>query len=275
MYKFTQDCYIGISEIDQEHMKLFRLINEAEESMKSTSTNKVKLANYLLDGLKNYTLTHFSHEEAYMEKIHDPELARQKKEHTAFIDKINSYSLKNCTEENAEQVIQEIMSFLVRWLYRHILGSDILIGKMSNNKNKEETITELLHFSSKYYTGIPFIDEEHKKLFDIIQDVYHLIEEQFLYDKYDKIMAILKELKAYTEFHFQNEEMYMEKINYSGLEVQQQAHDAFTSHLEKITYTDINNIEEDQEKYLHELLEILIIWLTTHILKLDRQIPRK
>lgn len=272
MYNFTRDCYIGIPEIDQEHIKLFQLINEAIASMKHSSTNKAALANYLLDELKDYTLTHFSHEEAYMEKICDPELPRQRREHTEFISKINSYPLKNCTEENAEDIMQEMMSFLVRWLYRHILSSDILIGKMTNKINKEELLSEIFHFSSKYYTGINFIDEEHKKLFSIVKEAYQLIEAQFLHDKYDKIMVILKDLKEYTEFHFQNEEIYMEKINYPGLEIQKQAHDAFSSRLEEITYTDIGSME-DQEKYLHELLEFLMIWLTNHILKLDCQIP--
>ena len=31
MYQFTEDCLIGIPEIDREHEKLFRLINEVFE----------------------------------------------------------------------------------------------------------------------------------------------------------------------------------------------------------------------------------------------------
>ena len=29
MYKFTDDCLIGIDEIDNEHRRLFQMINEA------------------------------------------------------------------------------------------------------------------------------------------------------------------------------------------------------------------------------------------------------
>lgn len=273
MYKFTQDCYIGIPELDQEHLKLFQLLNEAVESIKQPSTNKAALANYLLSGLKDYAMTHFSHEEAYMEKINDPELSKQKKEHAKFIDKINTYPIENCTNKNAERIMQELLSFLIRWLYHHILSSDMMIGKLPSNTNKQKTIEDALAFSSKYYTGIAFIDEEHKKLFDIIKEAYHLIEDQFLYDKYDKIIAILNELKEYTEYHFQNEEIYMEKINYTGLKIQQQAHIAFITRLGEATYTDLNDIDENQEEYLRELLDFLLIWLTNHILKLDCQIP--
>lgn len=273
MYRFTEACYIGIPELDQEHLKLFQLINEAVESMKQPSTDKPALAKHLLSGLKEYTLTHFSHEEAYMEKIQDPELPKQKKEHAKFIEKVNSYSLENCTNENAEQIMQDLCTFLVRWLYHHILGSDIMIGKLHTTPSKQKNIKDILIFSSKYYTNIGFIDEEHKKLFDIIREAYQLIEDQFLHDKYDKIIEILNQLKEYTEFHFKNEEDYMEKINYADLEIQRCAHAVFVDRLVKVTYTDLNKIDENQEEYLYELLDFLLTWLSNHILKLDKQIP--
>ena len=275
MYRFTEDCYIGIPEIDQEHLKLFQLTNETIESMKQPCTDKPALAQYMLSGLKEYTLTHLSHEETYMENINDPELPKQKKEHAKFIEKVNSYSLENCTNENAEQIMQDLCSFLIRWLYHHILSSDIMIGKFSSNTkaDKKKNLEEALTFSAKYYTGIPFVDEEHKKLFDIIREAYQLIEDQLLHDKYDKIIKILNELKEYTEFHFKNEEDYMESIHYTGLEVQRKAHTVFVDRLVEVTYTDLNKIDENQEEYLHELLDFLLTWLSNHILKLDRQIP--
>ncbi len=273
MYQFTDDCYIGIPELDQEHLKLFQMLNDAVSAMKQPSTDKVALANQLLNGLKDYTITHFTHEEAYMEKHNDPELPQQKKEHAAFITKVNSYSLENCTNETAEQIMQELISFLVRWLYRHILSSDMMIGKLPVYTEKQKAIEEALTFSSKYYTNIAFIDEEHKKLFDIIREAYLLIEDQFLHDKYDKIIEILNKLKDYTTFHFQHEESYMEKIHYSGLDIQRRAHTIFVDRLVEITYTDLNKIDENQEEYLHELLDFLLTWLSNHILKLDSQIP--
>ena len=34
MFQFTEDCLIGITEIDEEHKRLFDLINEAEKFLK-------------------------------------------------------------------------------------------------------------------------------------------------------------------------------------------------------------------------------------------------
>ena len=80
MYKFTDDYLIGIDEIDNEHRRLFQMINEAIDLSKESSDISV-ISKNLVSGLKNYAATHFAHEEAYMEHIHDPELPIQKKEH--------------------------------------------------------------------------------------------------------------------------------------------------------------------------------------------------
>ena len=45
--------------------------------------------------LVDYAAEHFAHEEAYMESINDPELMRQKKEHTDFANKVKSVDFDN------------------------------------------------------------------------------------------------------------------------------------------------------------------------------------
>ena len=54
----------------------------------------------------------------------------------------------------------------------------------------------------EYYTGIDFIDEEHKKLFEIANTVYYLLIDEFIPDKYDYIMGLVNELKDYAKYHF-------------------------------------------------------------------------
>ena len=41
MFQFTEDCLIGITEIDEEHKRLFDLINEAEKFLKESGSEKV------------------------------------------------------------------------------------------------------------------------------------------------------------------------------------------------------------------------------------------
>ena len=89
MYEFTEDCMIHIDNIDEEHRKLFQMLNEAFALVKETD-NAASIAKNLIDNLKDYAITHFAHEEEYMKSIHDPELPIQQREHKAFAEKINT-----------------------------------------------------------------------------------------------------------------------------------------------------------------------------------------
>lgn len=146
-----------------------------------------------------------------MEEIHDPELPLQKKEHAEFAEKINSFILDKSSKEAARASFEELLSYLVRWLYHHILSSDMMIGKMSA---VEGTSDDPFAFTDKYKTGIDLVDKEHRRLFEIIKETNDLIQNDLLHDKYDEIMRLLVELKDYTQFHFADEEMLMEKMHY-------------------------------------------------------------
>lgn len=67
-------------------------------------------------------------------------------------------------------------------------------------------MTTLFAFTDKYKTDIPLVDDEHRHLFEIIEQTNDLIHEKLLHDKYDEIMRLLDELKTYTETHFSDEE---------------------------------------------------------------------
>lgn len=264
MFTFTNDCLIGITEIDEEHKKLFELIANTDNALKQND-NSITNAVLLINELKHYALSHFAHEEAYMEHINDPELARQKKEHSAFVKKIDSYSFADVTEETARNIMFELLEYLSKWLMGHILGSDILIGQFKSAKEAAVPV-----FDDTFKTGIPLIDEEHKTLFDIIGKVYTTLQTELVHDKFDAIMDIIVELKKYSRVHFADEENYMRSIGYDGLAQQQLLHQKFIDTLNEI---DLNEVDDNQEAYLYECLEFLKNWLINHILKVDKLIP--
>lgn len=268
MYKFTDDCLIGIEEIDNEHRRLFHMINEAIDLSKENMDVSAITKN-LLPGLKDYAATHFAHEEAYMERIHDPELPIQKKEHEDFTKTVNSFSLDTSSPEATKKSFDELLTYLVRWLYRHILSSDIMIGKMSSISVNEE---DPFAFTEKYHTGIDLVDNEHRRLFEIIHDTNDLIHEELLHDKYDEIMRLLAELKDYTEIHFHDEEALMERIQYPELDAQKRAHTAFVERLVEIDLTELDDMDDNQQEYLIDLIQFLAGWLINHILGSDKKI---
>ena len=266
MFTFTKDCLIGVTEIDNEHRRLFELIGEVDAAVKADS-DSVSTALALLNELKQYAVNHFAHEEAYMEKINDPELIRQKKEHLAFIEKVNSYRLSDVTDASAKDMILELLEYLSKWLMGHILGSDLLIGQFEANDKPASPV-----FTNKFKTGIPMIDEEHKMLFEIIGKIHKGIQTELVHDKFDIILDILDELKNYTRVHFADEENYMKEIGYEGLAQQQILHEKFIVTLEEL---DLDDVDDNQEAYLYEFLNFLQNWLINHILKVDKLIPQK
>ena len=263
MYEFTTDCLTGIEQIDNEHRELFTLINQSIKMVSETDDINA-IAKNLIAKLKDYASNPFKHEEEYMESIHDPELEIQKKEHAAFTKKISSFEIDTTSDESARASLNELLEFLVRWLYRHILSSDIMIGKFK----PDDPFT----FTDKYKTDIQLVDDEHRQLFEIIKEANDLIFQELLHDKYDKIIELLSELKDYTEFHFSDEEKLMEKIGYPGLEAQQRAHAAFIEKLVNIDLNTLDDIDNNQQEYLTELINFLLGWLSNHILGSDKKI---
>ncbi|MCM1386978.1 MAG: hemerythrin family protein [Bacillus sp. (in: Bacteria)] len=266
MYHFTDDCLIGVEEIDNEHRELFRIINETQELLENQILNdKYDRIREMVERLGNYAEEHFRHEEEYMARIRHPELELQKRQHLFFCDKINGITNSFTSDNEQQAVLEDLLKYLVTWLYRHIISSDLMIGKL---KHADE-INGAPVFTEEYLTGIALIDKEHKELFRIIGDVHHVIEDEFITDKYDEIIRLLEELKDYTKFHFQDEELYMEKIHYSGLEAQKRAHDAFVARLEEM---DLEHIDTHQQETLEEIMEFLTEWLVNHILNSDKKI---
>ena len=273
MFRFTDDCILGVEQIDEEHRHLFELINEGYDLLH----NEYKADRYadikkLLEELEQYAELHFEHEESYMEKLRDPELIMQRTQHMFFKEKVQECLMHNIdVEENQQDVLEEIMQFLARWLYHHILSSDILIGKLP--PLEEWMIRENpCEFTGEYMTGIDMIDREHKILFEIADRANRLIRYKDTQDKYDQIMEILAELKEYTQSHFADEEEYMESIGYAGLEAQKRAHEAF---IDKLNHISEEKTEGNPQRYLESLMEFLLGWLINHILYSDKLIPKK
>lgn len=258
MYQFTDDCRIGIPEIDEEHETLFSLVNQAY-SLLSEDQDLRKNSAIMLMHLKEYANTHFAHEEDYMKKIDDPELPSQQQEHWAFSQRMNAIDFSRLTDAQIKPAFTQLLDFLSRWLFRHILGSDTLIGKNESP----------FAFTSKYLTGVEFIDEEHCNLFRMIKKTYDIIHDDFLFDKYDETVAILNELKEYTLNHFDHEEALMREIQYPGLEKQLAAHQTFR---EKLAEIQLDEVDENQQEHLENLIQFLLNWLSVHIMGMDKAI---
>ncbi len=130
----------------------------------------------------------------------------------------------------------------------------------------------MYNITEEYLTGIALIDEEHTHLFELADEAYELLQNNFLHDKYDQIQNVFAELKDYTEKHFKDEEDYMESINYDDIFIQRAQHKLFVKKLEDFMSEDL---EEEQDEKIQEVLTFLTDWLFNHILKMDKLIGQK
>ena len=268
MYYFTDDCLIGVEQIDEEHRGLFKLIGDVHDLLNNEIIDdKYDRICDIMVNLENYAEEHFRHEEEYMEQIDHPELGLQKEQHLEFSEKMSEYDAILGSHDQQE-LLDDLLTYLLRWLYRHIIGFDLMIGKMVSGAEWKKNTYE---FTDKYLTGIEMIDEEHKELFRIINEIQSILTDEYSTDNYDDIIRLLEELRSYTKSHFKDEEEYMESIQYKGLEAQKVAHEMFISRLDAI---DLNEIDAHQEDTLEKLMAFLTEWLVNHILHMDKKIAQ-
>jgi len=129
----------------------------------------------------------------------------------------------------------------------------------------------MYEMKDEFKTGIEIIDNEHKMLFEIADKIYNLSKNEFVIDKYDRIVNLIEELKGYAALHFRDEEAYMESINYKKMFTQKVDHDNF---IKKLNQIDLNDLDANQEEYILELLDFINDWLVSHILEKDKLIAQ-
>ena len=129
----------------------------------------------------------------------------------------------------------------------------------------------MYEFKEEFLTGIEMIDREHKRLFEIAENLYQLKCREYVTDKYDNIREILTELRDYTMTHFEHEEAYMKSISYKRMFSQLSQHDALR---ETISGWDLDAIDEDQDEAIGDMLNLITDWLVNHILNEDKRIGK-
>ena len=129
----------------------------------------------------------------------------------------------------------------------------------------------MYEFKKEFLTGIEMIDREHKRLFEIAENLYQLKCREYVTDKYDHIREILTELRDYTMTHFEHEEAYMKSISYKRMFSQLSQHDALR---EAISGWDLDAIDEDQDEAIGDMLNLITDWLVNHILNEDKRIGK-
>jgi hemerythrin len=130
MVNWNNNLSVNVGEIDMQHKRLIEMINELYEAMKIGKGKDV--TGKILNGLISYTATHFTTEEKYFAKFGYPDTVNHKKEHAAFVKKVNDF--KEGFETGKVSLTIEVMNFLSEWLFKHIKVTDKNYSKFFNEK---------------------------------------------------------------------------------------------------------------------------------------------
>jgi len=124
----------------------------------------------------------------------------------------------------------------------------------------------MFEWKTEYSLGNGAIDAQHQRLFELGREIHDMLKLKRSEDKYDDLMALIKELADYTVYHFDFEEGMMEAGGYPDLENHQQEHHKFIDKLDELSTQDL---EMFQNKVAFEMLGFVADWIERHILDTD------
>lgn len=122
----------------------------------------------------------------------------------------------------------------------------------------------LINWSDQYSLAIPSIDNQHKKLIELINQLH----EALAAGKAKEVLgSILVELADYTVTHFKFEEQMMNKHGYTSFNGHVTVHNEFVNKIQGY----VNDFEQGRSAFSISLMNFLRDWLTNHILKTDKE----
>lgn len=120
-------------------------------------------------------------------------------------------------------------------------------------------------WSPAYSVNHPLLDEQHQKLFSIINNLHSAM---FARKGRESVGDAIRELVEYTHQHFAEEERQMELHGYAGLAEHRKVHEALLKKVQEIE----KQYRQSNESVAGEMIGFLVSdWLVKHILGMDKQ----
>ncbi len=112
---WTENLSVNIKVIDDQHKKLIIMINDIAQMILNHKELQVE---QIFNGLKEYTVTHFSEEEELFKDSEYPEVEKHIKEHSYFIEKLGEFERDYKLDDISASLT--LLQFLKNWLLYHI-----------------------------------------------------------------------------------------------------------------------------------------------------------
>ena len=122
----------------------------------------------------------------------------------------------------------------------------------------------LTQWSDQYSVKVPLFDTQHRRLFQLLQQLH---DAMMAGHARDKMAGILGELVIYTKNHFSAEEKEMLRAGYPELRNHTMEHERFTKKVEDF----MAKFKSGDCLISIDLVQFLNTWLVEHILKTDQR----
>jgi hemerythrin len=122
--QWTESLRVGVADVDAQHRTLVELVIELHTAM--LEGRGKDLLGSTIDALIDYTVKHFSTEEAYFDAYQYPSATAHRLQHQDFVAKVEDF--RKGFEQDRLMLSLEIMDFLSDWLVKHISRSDKAFG---------------------------------------------------------------------------------------------------------------------------------------------------
>ncbi|MDH7603918.1 MAG: bacteriohemerythrin [Melioribacter sp.] len=121
----------------------------------------------------------------------------------------------------------------------------------------------LINWSDNLSVNIKGLDNQHKKLVSIINELHDAMKK----GESSKVLTkILFEMAAYTKTHFKSEEELFDKYNYPDKIKHKKEHDMFVKKVDDF----MTEYKSGKTNISFELMNFLTKWLTNHIQVSDK-----
>ncbi|HBG06813.1 MAG: chemotaxis protein [Geobacteraceae bacterium GWC2_58_44] len=128
---WDQSFSTSIPTFDEQHKKLFAMVNELNEAMQHKRSKEA--IGSVLSRLIAYTGSHFTAEEEAFRKTGYPEEAAHRKQHQDLVQQ--ALALQEKFNSGEMLLTQEVIEFLQEWLVKHIKGTDNRYGAHLRKNN--------------------------------------------------------------------------------------------------------------------------------------------
>jgi hemerythrin len=122
----------------------------------------------------------------------------------------------------------------------------------------------LLVWEDKYSVGVAEIDAQHKKMFEMINNLFHALEKS---KAQEQLQPIIKGFIDYAQYHFATEEKYFNEYNYPQKDEHTQAHNMYTKKINELLKQSI----EDKTLTSVQLMDFVEDWWIQHVTGMDQQ----